>query len=183
MVLAPGSDQEGHWNSDTWTRWALVAFSAPLLWHTGTWYHTLLNLREQGIEHSAGMHHFLSNSSPMDQRWNLNFSSLTAMDINYKDISALNKKNRIHHAEENLPKQKVVHSAEWLQDLTPLWTCYSLCCNPLLPPRTRVGQVKSLQVLPGENNVWSAVRRRMYRDTVNSHIEYCPEKNTIIYGW
>lgn len=56
----------------------------------------------------------------MDQRWNLNFSSLTAMDINYKDISALNKKNRIHHAEENLPKQTVVHSAEWLQDLTPL---------------------------------------------------------------
>lgn len=44
----------------------------------------------------------------MDQRWNSNSSSLTAIDINYKDITTLNKKNRIHHAEKNLPKQKVV---------------------------------------------------------------------------
>jgi len=57
----------------------------------------LLNLKEQQIEHLSGMYHFLSNknTSHTDQRWNSNLPSLTAMDINYKDITALNKKNRM----------------------------------------------------------------------------------------
>lgn len=62
----------------------------------------------------------------MAQRWNLNFSSLTAININYKDITSVNKKNRIHHAEENLPKQKVVHLCRVAAGFDTSWNLLQL---------------------------------------------------------
>lgn len=143
---------------------AFVAFSAPFLCKTGTWSLHLLNLKEQQIEHLSGMHHFLSNknTSHMDQRWNSNLPSLTAIDVSYKDITALNKKKRIQNnppcRRKTCLSRKWFISAEWLEECTCPWACYSSCCNPLLPPMMRRGSgIESIQVLPRENNdvIWS----------------------------
>lgn len=56
----------------------------------------------------------------MDQRWNLNSSSLTAIAINYKDITTLNKENGSIMQKKICLSRTWFISAGWLQDPAPL---------------------------------------------------------------